>query len=1020
MRFKFRLLFLFAGISLFVFLMYDLRRGVKQMEIDESIGNTDGKKKVVDTNLNEDNLDFNENNSIDDSNDANPIVVDSDVIHPNTGTKENEEGFEEGEINVNDNEDEIKEEKEEINVNDNEGEVKEEKEEINVNDDKTEKEEELSVNDAEDEVKDEDEELESLMDKSKEPVDDLYMEIIQDGKKLDEKFVSEIREMKRYRGGPLEPEWKWIEDISIVYTWVNGSDLNHLDLKSKYNGGNRNIDNRDRSVDELRYSLRSLEKYLPWHKGTIYIVSPNQVPVWLNTNSRVKVINQDDLLPPNVAPTFNTFTIELFLDKIPGITERFIQLNDDYFFKTYIHPSFFFTSKGFYPKFYQSNKGVGSGVNRAIEISKMDNAGMIKKFQGSVFNTNQAIRDAFGKNCKMKWLDHSPYNWYRDLYEPARQLFKSQVQDTISHKFRHPLDLVPPYLIEFYTYYATKDGKYPKEVGGEGTARLKVPVKLSEKSTIKDFSCEIVPQEVRREVIRFGSVYNNINRNERLFKEITNSTILMFNLNDDYKSKEAGYQLLKFMRKQYPDVSSFELFDAEFNEKAIEQEINEEKKKEKEKNMKANKNNKEEPIDDTSPREQAEIDFLLSYKGEELDPKWKWAEDMSFVYSWVNGSDPYHLELKSKYNGGIKKTDNRDRSVDELRYSLRSFEKYLPWHKGTIYIVTPNQVPVWLNTDNPRIKVINQDDIIPEEGNPTFNSFLMEMYLDRIPGITERFVYLNDDYFFRSYTHPCFFFAEKNFAPKFYLGRKVPYGMDKAIEMNKEKDKLSMIRKFQSAVFYTNGIVKEAFGNSIYIRWLEHSPYSWYRDLFEPARQLFSKYIKQSLTHRFRDPLDLIPTYGFQAYVMYAAAVPNYPEYVGGDGTARESAPAKLNEDRTIEVYDFDIVSPNVRLKTIKFGSVFENLEKNKKLFNDIRNSTVLLYNLNDDYKSEKAGQCLVEFMKSMYPEPSNFELSDEDVQKRLENGFDGRIQSLEVNKDDNNDDNGEKNINNGKEEDFL
>jgi len=58
--------------------------------------------------------------------------------------------------------------------------------------------------------------------------------------------------------------------------------------------------------------------------------------------------------------------------------------------------------------------------------------------------------------------------------------------------------------------------------------------------------------------------------------------------------------------------------------------------------------------------------------------------------------------------------------------------------------------------------------------------------------------------------------------------------------------------------------------------------------------------------------------------------------------------------------------------------------------------------------------------MKSMYPEPSNFELSDEDVQKRLENGFDGRIQSLEVNKDDNNDDNGEKNINNGKEEDFL
>jgi len=819
-----------------------------------------------------------------------------------------------------------------------------------------------------------------------EPVDD-YLVIYQNGKKLDEKFAKEIREMKTYRGGPLEPEWKWVEDISIVYTWVNGSDLNHLDLKSKYNGGNRNIDNRDRSVDELRYSLRSLEKYLPWHKGTIFIVSPNQVPVWLNTNSRVKVINQDDILPPNVAPTFNTFTIELFLDKIPGITERFIQLNDDYFFKNYIHPSFFFTSKTFYPKFYQTNKGIGGGRGRALEISRMDNAGMIKKFQGSVFNTNQAIREAFGDKNKMKWLDHSPYNWYRDLFEPARQLFKSQVQDTISHKFRHPLDLVPPYLMEFYTYYATRKAKYPKEVGGDGLARFTAPVQLSDQNTITDFGCEIVPQEVRKEVIRFGSVYNNITRNENFFNEIANSNILMFNLNDDYRSREAGLQLLNFMRKQYPTVSSFELFDADVNEKELEEEIfNKDKNKDK------NKNKKEEPVDDTSPREQEEIDFLLSYQGGPLEPEWKWAEEMSFVYSWVNGSDPRHLELKSQYNGGEKKADNRDRSVDELRYSLRSFEKFLPWHKGKIYIVTPNQVPVWLDTKNPRIKVIDQDDIIPSEANPTFNSFLMEMYLDKIPGISERFVYLNDDYFFRTYTHPRFFFAEKNFAPKFYLGKKVPFGMKKALEMNENKEKLSMIKKFQSAVFYTNGIVKEAFGNPINIRWLDHSPYSWYRDLFEPARQLYSKYVKQSLTHHFRDSLDLIPTYGFQAYVMYGASVPNYPEYVGGDGTARDTAPVELNKDRTIQVYDYDIVSPNVRSKTIKFGSVFENLEKNEKLYNDIRNSTVLLYNLNDDYKSEKAGQNLVNFMVSMYPEPSSFELSDADVQIRLKSGFDGTI----------------------------
>eukprot|EP00833_Pecoramyces_ruminatium_P000071 jgi/Orpsp1_1/1174103/evm.model.c7180000048922.1 len=43
-----------------------------------------------------------------------------------------------------------------------------------------------------------------------------------------------------YKGGELEPEWLWAKNISIVYTWVDGSDANFQDLKSKYNGGIRN------------------------------------------------------------------------------------------------------------------------------------------------------------------------------------------------------------------------------------------------------------------------------------------------------------------------------------------------------------------------------------------------------------------------------------------------------------------------------------------------------------------------------------------------------------------------------------------------------------------------------------------------------------------------------------------------------------------------------------------------------------------------------------------------------------
>ena len=91
-----------------------------------------------------------------------------------------------------------------------------------------------------------------------------------------------------YNGSFIEPEWEWVKNISIVYTWVDGSDINLAYIKSKYNGGNRNVNSRDRSADELLYSLRSLRQYLPWHNGTIFIVTDNQIPKWLNIENKFK------------------------------------------------------------------------------------------------------------------------------------------------------------------------------------------------------------------------------------------------------------------------------------------------------------------------------------------------------------------------------------------------------------------------------------------------------------------------------------------------------------------------------------------------------------------------------------------------------------------------------------------------------------------------------------------------------------------------------------------------------------
>lgn len=114
----------------------------------------------------------------------------------------------------------------------------------------------------------------------------------------------------------------------------------------------------------------------------------------------------------------------------------------------------------------------------------------------------------------------------------------------------------------------------------------------------------------------------------------------------------------------------------------------------------------------------------------------------------MNGSDiKFQSELREY-------TDTQDESryhdKNELKYSLRSIEKFAPWIRH-IYIVTNGQIPHWLNLNNPKISLISHTDICPAELVskilPTFSSFAIETFIHRIPNLSQRFLYFNDDVF---------------------------------------------------------------------------------------------------------------------------------------------------------------------------------------------------------------------------------------------------------------------------------
>lgn len=122
--------------------------------------------------------------------------------------------------------------------------------------------------------------------------------------------------------------------------------------------------------------------------------------------------------------------------------------------------------------------------------------------------------------------------------------------------------------------------------------------------------------------------------------------------------------------------------------------------------------------------------------------------EIDFVIIWVDGSDPEWLAEKAKYAPPAD-TDNRPERYRDwglLPYWFRGVEKFAPWVRK-VHFVTWGHIPKWLNTDHPKLNIVRHDEYIPEKYLPTFSSHTIELNLHRIKGLSENFVYFNDDTF---------------------------------------------------------------------------------------------------------------------------------------------------------------------------------------------------------------------------------------------------------------------------------
>lgn len=137
--------------------------------------------------------------------------------------------------------------------------------------------------------------------------------------------------------------------------------------------------------------------------------------------------------------------------------------------------------------------------------------------------------------------------------------------------------------------------------------------------------------------------------------------------------------------------------------------------------------------------------------------------DIDFVIPWVDGSDPEWIKSFNIYADksnqiDIDKSAERYRDYGLLKYWFRGVEKFAPWVRK-IHFITCGQKPEWLNIEHPKLNFVQHSDYINKEYLPAFSSNSIEVNMHKISGLSEHFVYFNDDFFIIKPLAKEFFFS---------------------------------------------------------------------------------------------------------------------------------------------------------------------------------------------------------------------------------------------------------------------
>ncbi len=241
------------------------------------------------------------------------------------------------------------------------------------------------------------------------------------------------------------------------------------------------------------------------------------------------------------------------------------------------------------------------------------------------------------------------------------------------------------------------------------------------------------------------------------------------------------------------------------------------------------------------------------------------------VYTWVDGSDPAWLDRKNRRLRQLRShekpvqsnaaSDNRFRDNQELRYSLRSVERYAPWIRN-VYLVTDRQRPEWIDTD--RVRIIDHTEIFPDTADlPVFSSTPIEMCIHRIPDLSECFISLNDDFILGRKVTPADYFSPEG-RPQIW-----------ADQISRRKQRILLEETLENVSMHSVGdararrLALEKYDFRLPIK-VRHYPRPIKRSILDQLWEIFPEVIEANLRSVFRSRSDTIILPSLYSYVALA------------------------------------------------------------------------------------------------------------------------------------------------------